>query len=319
MQNTYVCPRFKLNNGNIMPAIGAGCWLGSAGEDEHVTAMVETALDLGYRHIDTVGFNSSSGNEESVGRALKKTSIPRVDIFLTTKLDQKDHSRVLEALDTSLAKLGVEYVDLYLMHWPMAFNESDRTLQPGESPTFVETWKEMEKLLATGKAKAIGVSNFSVQTLSVLLAQATVVPAVNQVELHPCLPQHDLLAFCAERGILLTAYTPLGKHKFADDPTIRSIAEAHGPETTLAQVLLSWGVQRGTAVIPKSLDPSRLRQNLRLIELNASEMDALNSLHKKPGMHRSMCSFHSQTLGGSCFGWTYKQLGWEMIAGGIHL
>ncbi|KAI9059658.1 Aldo/keto reductase [Trametes sanguinea] len=318
MQKNSVCPHFNLNNGASMPAVGIGCWLGSAGEGVHVTTMVETALNLGYRHIDTSHMRRM-GNEESVGRALKKTSVPRDDIFLTTKLDQKDHSRVFEALEISLAKLGVEYVDLYLMHWPMAFDESGRTLQPEESPTFVETWKDMEKILATGKAKAIGVSNFSIKTLSELLEKATVVPAVNQVELHPCLPQHDLLAFCAERGIQLTAYTPLGKHKFADDPTIRSIAEAHGPGVTPAHVLLSWGVQRGTAVIPKSLNPTRLQENLRLIELNTSEMDALNNLHKKPGMHRSMCGFHSQALGGSCFGWTYKQLGWEMTAGGIHL
>ncbi|KAJ3002430.1 hypothetical protein NUW54_g5852 [Trametes sanguinea] len=362
--------------------VGAGCWLGSAGEGEHVTTMdrgnagscanaeirvrTSTGCELWRVAHEENGYGEltstcSSGNEESVGRALKKTSVPRAEIFLTTKLDQKDHSRVLEALEISLAKLGVDYVDLYLMHWPMAFDESGRTLQPEESPTFVETWLEMEKTLDAGdyfhfakgrvsaltirvfegKAKAIGVSNFSIKTLSELLAKATVVPAVNQVELHPCLPQHDLLAFCRAKGIQLTAYTPLGKHKFADDPTIRSIAEAHGPGVTSAHVLLSWGVQRGTAVIPKSLNPTRLQENLRvsaptftacqqdarysrtrfeqLIELNTSEMDALNNLHKKPGMHRSMCGFHSQALGGSCFGWTYKQLGWEMTAGGIHL
>ncbi|CDO72733.1 hypothetical protein BN946_scf184990.g16 [Trametes cinnabarina] len=204
----------------------------------------------------------SSGNEESVGKALKKASVPREDIFLTTKLDQKDHGRVQAALDASLSKLGVNYVDLYLIHWPMAFDESGKTLQPNESPTFIETWREMERLLAQGKAKAIGVSNFSIKTLSALLAHATVVPAVNQVELHPCLPQHDLLAFCAKKGIILTAYTPLGKHKFADDPTIRAIAQAHGAEVTSAQVLLSWAVQRGTAVIPKTLRPSRMKENL---------------------------------------------------------
>ncbi|KAI0710093.1 Aldo/keto reductase [Earliella scabrosa] len=306
--------RFQLNNGVSIPAIGVGCWMGAAGEGEHVTSMVKNALALGYRHIDTA---ANYGNEESVGKALQESGVPRADIFLTTKLDQKDHGRVEQALDISLSKLGVDYVDLYLMHWPMAFDESGRTLQPDESPTFIETWRDMEGLLGTGKVKAIGVSNFSVKTLNELLAHATVVPAVNQVELHPCLPQHALLSFCAERGILLTAYSPVGKHKFADDPTILAIAAAH--EVTSAQVLLSWGVQRGTAVIPKTLSPARLKENLELIPLSAAEMDALDQLHEKPGMHRSVCGFHLPELGGSCFGWTYAQLGWEMTLGGVHL
>lgn len=153
-------------------------------------------------------------------------------------------------------------------------------MQPKESPTFVETWREMERLIASGKqcrrfshivlmpilgkTRAIGVSNFSIQTLTTLLANASVIPAVNQVELHPCLPQHELREFCSERGILLTAYSPVGKTKFADDPAIMAIAATHGPGVTSAQVLLSWGVQRGTAVIPKTVRPERLRQNLQV-------------------------------------------------------
>ncbi|KAI0632007.1 Aldo/keto reductase [Trametes polyzona] len=313
---------FWLNNGLLIPAIGIGCWMGTPGEGEQVVAMVTNALALGYRHIDTVG------NEESVGKALKMSVRARSDIFLTTKLDQSDHGRVEEALDRSLRKLGVEYVDLYLMHWPMAFNSegnatSTSTLQPDESPTFVETWHEMERLLPTGKVKAIGVSNFSIQLLTKLLAHATIVPTVNQVELHPCLPQHSLLSFCAERNILLTAYSPLGKHKFADDPDIVDIASKYsvlsGVPVTSAQVMLSWGVQRGTAVIPKTLHVARLKENLELVHLTAEEMDILDRLHKKPGMHRSVCGFHASALGGSCFGWTYRQLGWQMTTGGVHL
>ncbi|KAI0352624.1 Aldo/keto reductase [Trametes cingulata] len=319
---------FKLNNGTSMPAVGIGCWMGTVGEGDHVTAMVKNALEIGYRHIDTTHPSlSASGNEESVGKALKEAGIPRHEIFLTTKLESKDHGRVEHALDTSLTKLAVDYVDLYLMHWPMAFDETGthracrlgRTLQPGEHPTFVETWHDMEKLLAGGKVRAIGVSNFSIKTLSELLPHANVVPAVNQVELHPCLPQHSLLDFCAERGILLTAYSPLGKHKFADDPSIVNIAKAHGPDVTGAQVLLSWGVQRGTAVVPKTLHASRMRENLELVQLSKEEMDALDKFHTKPGMHRSVCGFHSPALGGSCFGWTYDQLGWQMTVGGVHL
>ncbi|OJT02054.1 Aldose reductase B [Trametes pubescens] len=243
-------------------------------------------------------------------------SIPAVGV------GQKDHGRVEEALDTSLAKLGVDYVDLYLMHWPMAFDEAGGTLQPGESPTFVETWRQMEHLLSSGKVKAIGVSNFSIKTLTKLLAHSAVIPAVNQVELHPCLPQHSLLAFCAARGILLTAYSPVGKHKFAGDEHIRAIADAHTSPTvsvSAAQVLLSWGVQRGTVVIPKTLHAERLMENLELIQLTAEEMDILDRLHTKTGMHRSVCGFHSPDLGGSCFGWSYDQLGWQMTTGGVHL
>jgi len=253
-----------------------------------------------------------------VGKALRQTSIPRSEIFLTTKLDQNDHGRVQAALHRSMKLLGVTYIDLYLTHWPMAYDSSGRTLPPGESPTFIETWKDMEKLANSGVVKAIGVSNFSIKTLKALLEQAEIVPAVNQVELHPCLPQHDLLDFCRANKILLTAYSPVGKQKFANSPTIEAIAMAHGASS--AQVLLSWGVQRGTAVIPKAVHGYKLRENLQQIaHLTALEMEALDGLHKEPGMHRSVCGFHSPDLGGSCFGWTYEQLGWEMTVGGVHM
>lgn len=159
---------------------------------------------------------------------------------------------------------------------------------------------------------------------------------MNQVELHPCLPQHDLLSFCNTHGIILTAYSPVGKHKFADNPLIGKIAEAHG--STSAQVLLSWGLQRGTAVIPKTVREERLRENLEVLvilspqlivltqrcseetlHLTAAEMLSLDKLHLEPGMHHSVCGFHSPELGGSCFGWTYEQLGWDLIAGGVHV
>ncbi|KAI0652661.1 Aldo/keto reductase [Trametes meyenii] len=309
-------PRFRLHNGLSIPAVGVGCWMGTAEENERVTEMVKEALDLGYRHIDTA---ANYGNEKSVGKALRETAVPRGDIFLTTKLDQKDHGRVAEALDNSLAKLGVDYVDLYLMHWPMAFDESGRTLQPDECPTLIETWREMEKLLVHGKVKAIGVSNFSIKTLSELLPHTTVTPAVNQVELHPCLPQNSLWDFCTKKNILLTAYSPIGKHKFADDQEITAIADAHGNGVTPAQILLSWGVQRGTVVIPKTLHTARLRENAELVQLSPAEVNVLDELHTKPGMHHSVCGFHSLELGGSCFGWTYAQLGWEMTVGGVHL
>lgn len=166
----------------------------------------------------------------------------------------------------------------YLLNLQIDFGLTGRTLQPEESPTVVETWVVMEKLLLTGATKAIGVSNFSIKTLAALLAHPSVaiVPAVNQVEMHPALPQHDLLAFCAARHIVLTAYAPVGKHTYAaEDPTVAAIARAHGAgagaAVTGAQVLLSWGVQRGTAVIPKSIHKERLRENLQVSNIISSD------------------------------------------------
>ncbi|KDR71561.1 hypothetical protein GALMADRAFT_75081 [Galerina marginata CBS 339.88] len=333
-------PCLKLHNGESMPAVGVGCWMGRVGEGDHVKTMIKHALELGYRHIDTVREHSGilvskNRNEKSVGEALCESNVPRKDIFITTKLASEDHGRVSDALDLSLGKLGIEYVDLYLMHWPQAFQETGRCLcsltsnfsifnfssvqgepfTPEESPTFVETWKSMEKLLLSGKTRSIGVSNFSVKTLTALLQNAQVIPAANQVEMHPCLPQNSLLSFCRMHGIAVTAYSPIGKHKFATDPGIIKIARTKA--VTEAQVILSWGVQRGTAVIPKTEHGDRLKQNIQLVHLTTEEMGVLNNLHMQPGMHRSVCGFHSTEYRGSCFGWTYEQLGWDMVLGGI--
>ncbi|KAF8880568.1 NADP-dependent oxidoreductase domain-containing protein [Infundibulicybe gibba] len=269
---------FTLSTGAPIPRVGVGCWMGRVGEGPHVVEMVRTALRIGYRHIDT-----------SVGIAIRESGIPREEIFLTTKLTSEDHGRVAEAMHQSLEKLGVTYPYLY-------------------SPTIAETWRDMEQLMRAGKTKAIGVSNFSVKLLTTLLEHAEITPSVNQ---------HALLQFCRSRGILLTAYTPLGKGKdvlTADEDVVR-IAQREG--ITSAQVLLSWGVQRGTCVIPKSMSEDRLALNLQLHLLKEEDMNDLNNLHGKPGKHRSMCGFHSPALGGSCFGWTYEQLCWDMTAGGI--
>ncbi|KAG8922868.1 hypothetical protein FRC00_006933 [Tulasnella sp. 408] len=173
-------PSITLNNGQKMPAVGLGCWMGSYGEGERCEQMVRTALKVGYRHFDTA---AGYQNEEHTGKALRESGIPRSEIFLTTKLANTDHHRVKEAFEASLARLDCEYVDLYLMHWPQAQDESGRVLKQEESPTFVETWREMEKLLDTGKVKSIGVSNFSVKTFDALLPHVNVVPAVNQVRM----------------------------------------------------------------------------------------------------------------------------------------
>ncbi|KAK7028270.1 Aado keto reductase [Favolaschia claudopus] len=319
---------FILNTGKDIPRVGLGCWMGHVGDSQDVGEMVRTALRVGYRHLDTA---SNYGNERSVGLALKESGIPRREVFITTKLAGEDHGRVAQALQTSLANLQTDYVDLFLVHWPQAFTETGKTLQPEESPTISETWKQMEEVFragniililrrcthsySLGKARAIGVSNFSVKTLTTLLEHAHVVPAVNQVEMHPCLPQPPLLAFCRDRGILITAYSPIGKNKFSTDPLVVKIAAAHAAKET--QILLSWGVQRGTCVIPKTTKEERLRDNLVLVELSSEEMTALDNLHLSPGMHRSVCGFHSTDLGGSCFGWIYAQLGWDLALGGV--
>ncbi|THG95126.1 hypothetical protein EW026_g6467 [Hermanssonia centrifuga] len=173
----------------------------------------------------------------------------------------------------------------------------------------------MEKLLDTGKVKSIGVSNFSIKTLEVLLPQCTIIPATNQVELHPCLPQFGLKEYCDSKGILLTAYSPFGQGNplFFKDPDFIAVAENH--KATVAQVAVSWAVQRGTVPIPKSANVERMKANITLIKLKPEEMQTINDIHKKPGMHRSLLAYHASD--GTFFDWTYEQLGWPMSVGGF--
>jgi len=215
-----------------------------------------------------------------------------------------------------LAKLDCEYVDLYLMHWPQANGPDGKVLQPDQSPTYVETWKDMEKLLDTGKVKSIGVSNFSITTLEVLLPQARVVPAVNQVQMHPAWPQNDLLEYCAKRGIHVTAYTPLGRadSPFFTDETCLKVAEKY--HATVAQVILSWGVQRRVSVIPKSENPERLKSNFQLLKLDQEDFEAIDNLHKEPGMHKQLITSPAfDMVNGTVIGWTFEQMGWKLKKG----
>ncbi|KDQ55067.1 hypothetical protein JAAARDRAFT_37592 [Jaapia argillacea MUCL 33604] len=281
--------------------------------------MCRLALKNGYRHFDTADMY---GNEEEVGQAIRESGIPRSEIFLTTKLNNDAHDSVSEAFQASLQSLNCGYIDLYLMHWPQADGPRG-VLREGQRPTFIDTWKDMEKLLDTGKVKSIGVSNFSIKTLSALLPHCTTIPAINQVELNPCLPQEELKAFCEEQGIVLTAYCPLGQSNriFLKDADIVKIAESH--TVTPAQVALSWGVQRGTIVIPKSENEGRMKQNITLIALSPAEMDQINAIHRKPNMHRSLCGYHSKGNGPKggwgIFGWSYEELGWNMGEDGVVL
>ncbi|KAI0339204.1 Aldo/keto reductase [Trametopsis cervina] len=315
--STSVVPTFTLNDGSKVPAFGLGCWMGPEAKPDEAYEVCLTALKAGYRHIDTA---AGYGNEEAVGRAIRDSGIPRAEIFVTTKLANADHHRVAEAFETSFKKLNIEYVDLYLVHWPQAVKGNSGTLA-GEvlpenvSPTFVETWKDMEKLPGTGKVRSIGVSNFSVKNLEILLPHATIKPVVNQIEYHPCLPQFELHEYHKAQDILITAYSPLGQGdpRALKDDDIVKIAESRS--ATPAQVILSWIVQRGIIAIAKSAQEERLKQNITLIQLTEQEIQSINDIHKKPGMHRSLVRYHRE--GGKVFGWTYEQLGWNFSEGGI--
>ncbi|MEU6367408.1 aldo/keto reductase [Streptomyces sp. NPDC046931] len=259
-------PPIILNNGVEMPQLGFGVW--QVPDDEAETA-VATALEAGYRSIDTAAIY---GNEEGVGKAVAASGIPRQDLFVTTKLWNSDHGydATLRAFDTSLEKLGLEYVDLYLIHWPLP----SRGL-------FVETYKAFEKIYADGRARAIGVSNFLPEHLRTLLAATSVIPAVNQIELHPHLQQHAARDYHAEQGIATEAWSPLGQGRgLLEVPAIVAIAQKHN--RTPAQVVLRWHLQLGNIVIPKSVTPSRIRENIEVFDfsLDTEDMAAISALNE---------------------------------------
>jgi len=234
----------RLNNGVSMPRLGFGVF---QVPDEQATAAVAAALETGYRSIDTAALY---GNEHGVGVAIKSAGVPRQDLFVTTKLWNADQGaeRVLPAFERSLGRLGLDYVDLYLIHWPAP--SLDR---------YVETWRAFERLYADDRVRAIGVSNFTIAHLTRLLAETGTVPAVNQVELHPSLQQPALRAFAAEHGIVTEAWSPLGQGAAVSDPTIVRLADRH--RRTAAQVVLRWHLELGNVAIPKSVTPSRIREN----------------------------------------------------------
>jgi len=279
---------FPLNNGTNIPALGLGTWQSEPGE---VKKAVSYALSVGYKHIDCA---YCYGNEDEVGEGLKEafaSGVKREDVFVTTKLWCTYHSRVEENLDKSLKSLGLEYVDLYLVHWPVAMNPNGNHEKFPKLPdgsrdlvkdwSHVQTWKAMERLLATGKVKAIGVANYSVKFLEQLLPQATVVPAVNQIENHPSLPQQEIVDFCKEKGIHITAYSPLGStgSPMFKEPKILEVAEKRG--VTPASILLSYHVARGSSVLAKSVNEARIKSNLEsIINLDASDMKILDDYSK---------------------------------------
>nr|WP_238426749.1 aldo/keto reductase [Streptomyces adustus] len=249
-----------------MPQLGFGVWQVPDAEAEQAVAI---ALEAGYRSIDTAAIY---GNEEGTGKAIAAAGIPREDVFVTTKLWNSDqgYDATLRAFDTSLGKLGLDYLDLYLIHWPLPSRD-----------TYVDTYKALEKLYSDGRVRAIGVSNFLPEYLERLISETSVIPAVNQIELHPYLQQHAPREFHAQQGIATEAWSPLGQGKgLLEVPAIVAIAQKHN--RTPAQVVLRWHLQLGNVVIPKSVTPSRIKENIDVFDfsLDTEDLAAISALNE---------------------------------------
>ncbi|HEX2866412.1 MAG TPA: aldo/keto reductase [Ignavibacteriales bacterium] len=245
----------KLNNGVDIPYFGLGVYLSPPGEETY--NAVRWALEAGYRHIDTAAFYK---NEHDVGRAVKDSHIPREEIFVTTKLWNDDHGydRTLRAFDESLRKLGFDYVDLYLIHWPVSGLRND-------------SWRALEAIYKDGRSRAIGVSNYTTSHLKELLNSCKVVPAVNQVEFSPFLYQKGLLKFCRENNVELEAYSPLSRASKLNDPRLKEIAVRYGK--TPAQIMIRWALEHKIVVIPKSVHKERIYENADVFDFEISEAD----------------------------------------------
>jgi diketogulonate reductase-like aldo/keto reductase len=254
----------KLTDGQLIPQLGLGVWQISSAKTSDV---VLAALEANYRHIDTA---SAYGNEESVGAAIRMSGIPRESIFVTTKLWNSDHGNPERALDTSLRKLKMDYVDLYLIHFPVRQRR--------------QSWRALEALRAQGKTRSIGVSNFTIAHLNELLAESETAPAVNQVEFHPYLNQQDLLAFCRAKGIVIEAYSPLTHGERLKDPKLVAIAKKYSsPKAkSTAQILIRWALQHGLVVIPKSSNRRRIFENADVFdfEISRDDMRLLDSFNE---------------------------------------
>ncbi|HIH31352.1 TPA: aldo/keto reductase [Candidatus Woesearchaeota archaeon] len=257
--------KLKLNDGNEIPLLGFGAW--QIEDGKQIEDCISTAFKAGYRLIDTA---SIYGNEKGVGSAVRKavaSGIPREEIFVTTKLYNDDHDNVEKAFNESLKKLGLDYIDLYLIHWPVIGKR-------------IATWKIFEKLLNTGKVKSIGVSNFTISQLQELMKNSEIVPAINQVEFSPWLYQKELLDFCKKNNIILEAYSPLTRGKMLNDKRLAIIAKKY--DRSPAQMILRWAIQQDIVVIPKSTDPKKIVENSQLydFEIEKKDIETINSFNE---------------------------------------
>ncbi|MFI5607892.1 aldo/keto reductase [Amycolatopsis sp. NPDC051903] len=261
--HTTNVPGIELNNGVTIPQFGFGVF---QIPPEDTAEAVRTALEAGYRHFDTAQMYR---NEEGVGEGIRNSGVPREEVFVTTKLanDAHGHDNAITALEGSLRRLGFDYVDLYLIHWPLPHQDK-----------YVKTWEGFEELARAGKTRSIGVSNFQVEHLEELARSTGTVPAVNQVELHPALQQTELRAYHRAHGIATEAWSPLAQAEVLSDPVLTELAQKHGKSA--AQVVLRWHLQLGTIVFPKSATPARIRENIDVFdfELDDADVDAIGKL-----------------------------------------
>ena len=271
--------QITLNDGTAIPQLGLGVWQ----VDQDVTAqVVGWAIDAGYRLIDTA---QGYANEEGVGEAIRQSSVPRTELYITSKLRNAAHKRdaALKAFDETMTKLGIEQLDLFLIHWPL----------PGQD-NYVEAWKTLIELRDSGRIKSIGVSNFNRDHLERIIGETGVTPAVNQIELHPRFQQRDKREFHAEKGIRIESWSPLGSGRLLGDATIEGIAKKHGKST--AQVIIRWHLQQGLIVIPKSVHKDRIAANFDVFgfELDADDLkqiDAMDSARGRVGPDPATASF----------------------------
>jgi 2,5-diketo-D-gluconate reductase A len=257
-------PTLLLNDGNSIPQIGLGTW---PLNDETVAQVIITAIEAGYRHIDTA---VRYGNERGVGQGIRDSGIRREELFVTTKLDgpYQGDDRAINGLDESLGRLGLDYVDLLLIHWPLPQRDQ-----------YISTWKTFEKLVAAGKARSIGVSNFKPAHLDRLLAEAGIRPAVNQIQLNPYVTRPDQRAYDSEQGIITVAWGPLApKSDLLDNPTVTALAAKY--DKTPGQIVLRWHIELGLVAIPKSANRARLAQNIDIFDfaLSSAEIESLSAL-----------------------------------------
>jgi len=261
-------PTISFNDGRASPQVGLGVW---KTPDDGAGDAVAAALDVGYRHVDTA---AAYKNERGVGEGLRRAGVPREEVFVTTKLwnEEQGFDRTLRAFDASLEQLGLDHVDLYLIHWPSPARD-----------LYVDTWRAFIRLKEEGRVRSIGVSNFTAEHLDRLADETGVTPAINQIELHPRFQQRALREAHAERGIVTQSWSPLGQGQLLQDPAIAGIAAKHG--RTPAQVVIRWHVDNGLVVIPKSVTPSRIAENFDVFgfALDADDLAAITKLDTGDG------------------------------------